>query len=268
MHIQKRTVVSDTIDDSVQKSSIVIEQKIHKCWRRFMNERAIDRAYVPTAHEHAANCLTHGCLIIPSCIAAQRLVSHAKTPAQYWSSVIYGNALIFLFSFSTIFHCSCFHPTYRDTTMRHLLHRADRAFIYIFISASYTPWFHLRSTQTISTNFTVALVWVMAVLGITYQTIYHERYKWLETCIYVIVGVFPGIVILIDMTDLTGILELDIGGLVFILGIFFFKCDGIIPFAHAIWHCFVFFGAAIQYYAIYTYLLVPPISSNEFYSKI
>jgi monocyte-to-macrophage differentiation protein len=63
--------------------------------------------------EHAANCLTHGCLIIPSFIAAQCLMSHAKTPAQYWSSIIYGNALIFLFSFSTIFHCSCFHPTYK-----------------------------------------------------------------------------------------------------------------------------------------------------------
>ncbi|CAF4420780.1 unnamed protein product, partial [Adineta steineri] len=32
-------------------------------------------------------------------------------------------------------------------------------------------------------------------------------------------------------------------------------------------HCFVFFGAAIHYYAIYTYLLVPTIPSNEFYSK-
>ncbi|CAF0822388.1 unnamed protein product [Adineta steineri] len=266
MHIQKRIVVSDTIDDSVQKSSSVIEQRNHKCWRRFMNERAVERAYVPTSHEHAANCLTHGCLIIPSFIAAQRLLLHAKTPAQYWSSIIYGNALIFLFSFSTIFHCSCFHPTYKDSAMRHLLHRVDRAFIYIFISASYTPWLLLRPTQTISTSFTVALVWIMSILGITYQTIYHERYKLLETCFYVIVGVFPAIVI-IDMTDHTGILELAIGGLVFLLGIFFFKCDGIIPFAHAIWHCFVFFGAAIHYYAIYTYLLVPTISSNEFYSK-
>ncbi|CAF1004743.1 unnamed protein product [Adineta steineri] len=89
MHIQKRIVVSDTIDDSVPKSSSVIEQKTHKSWRRFINERAVERAYVPTSHEHAANCLTHGCLIIPSWIAAQSLLLHAKTPAQYWSSIIY-----------------------------------------------------------------------------------------------------------------------------------------------------------------------------------
>jgi len=231
-----------------------------------MNERTIDRAYVPTTHEHAANCLTHGCLIIPSFIAAQYLISHAKTPAQYWSSIIYGNALIFLFSFSTVFHCSCFHPTYSESPVRHLLHRVDRAIIYIFISASYTPWLLLRPTQTTSAVFTVALVWIMAILGITYQTVFHERYKWLETCFYVIVGVFPGIVI-IDMTEHTGIYELALGGLVFLLGVFFFKCDGIIPFAHAIWHCFVFFGAAIHYYAIYTHLLVSPLFQNEFYYK-
>jgi monocyte-to-macrophage differentiation protein len=41
----------------------------------------------------------------------------------------------------------------------------------------------------------------MAILGITYQTLYHERYKWLETCFYVIVGVFPALVI-IDMVGL------------------------------------------------------------------
>ena len=52
-------------------------------------------------------------------------------------------------------------------------------------------------------------------------------------------------------------MELAIGGLIFLLGIGFFKCDGIIPFAHAIWHCFVFFGAAVHYYAISTYLIVP-----------
>ena len=42
----------------------------------------------------------------------------------------------------------------------------------------------------------------MAILGITYQILYHERYKWLETCFYVIVGVFPAITI-IDMVGLS-----------------------------------------------------------------
>jgi monocyte-to-macrophage differentiation protein len=54
-----------------------------------------------------------------------------------------------------------------------------------------------------------------------------------------------------------GLIEMAIGGFMFFSGVFFFKSDGIIPFAHAIWHCFVFFGASFQYYAVYTYLIVP-----------
>jgi len=51
MHIQKRSVSSNISDDRVQKSTAIPpEQKTHRCWRRFMNERAIDRAYIPTAH--------------------------------------------------------------------------------------------------------------------------------------------------------------------------------------------------------------------------
>jgi hypothetical protein len=46
MHVKKRTVNKDV----VQKLSTPLEQKTHKYWRRFMNERAIDRAYVPTNH--------------------------------------------------------------------------------------------------------------------------------------------------------------------------------------------------------------------------
>jgi channel protein (hemolysin III family) len=41
----------------------------------------------------------------------------------------------------------------------------------------------------------------MALLGITYQILYHERYKLLETCIYIVVGLFPAIVS-IDMVCL------------------------------------------------------------------
>lgn len=51
-----------------------------------------------------------------------------------------------------------------------------------------------------------------------------------------------------------GMMELTLGGVLYVSGVVFFKCDGIIPFAHAIWHLFVAMAAYAHYYAILNYL--------------
>lgn len=59
-----------------------------------------------------------------------------------------------------------------------------------------------------------------------------------------------------------GLQELACGGLIYCLGVFFFKSDGVIPFAHAIWHMFVALAAAVHYYAIWKYLYNAPSSDT------
>lgn len=65
-------------------------------------------------------------------------------------------------------------------------------------------------------------------------------------------------IIFSSQSNTEGLQELACGGLIYCLGVFFFKSDGVIPFAHAIWHVFVALAAAVHYYAIWKYLYKAP----------
>ena len=80
--------------------------------------------------------------------------------------------------------------------LRDLFHRGDRAMIYLFIAGSYTPWLTIKSYQPESLAHQLTwLVWVLAILGIIYQQLFHEKYKLLETTIYVTVALAPSLAV-------------------------------------------------------------------------
>ena len=80
--------------------------------------------------------------------------------------------------------------------MRDLLHRGDRAMIYLFIAGSYTPWLTLKTytPNSYAVELTWA-IWILASMGILYQQMFHEKYKWLETTIYVTVALAPSLAV-------------------------------------------------------------------------
>nr|CAG4645190.1 EOG090X0FVK [Leptodora kindtii] len=230
-------------------------------------------AYVPTTLEHLANILTHGVCVLPAIYAMWPLLERASNTAQFWAAFIYGAALIMLFSVSALFHTCCLCSKSR---IRDWFHRGDRAMIYLFIASSYFPWLslvpckspdaHTPPSSMLPTvlswfgiNSVLAAdlrwtVWFLAAMGILYQQIFHEKYKWLETFFYVLVSLVPSIPFL-HQEEMQGMWELKIGGMFYLIGIIFFKSDGRIPFAHAIWHLHVAVGASIHYYAVSSYLM-------------
>ncbi|ELU12479.1 hypothetical protein CAPTEDRAFT_159890 [Capitella teleta] len=220
-----------------------------------MNGRAKPgTAYVPTRVEQLANMVTHGLWIPPSVLGIGWMLYLASTPLQSLAALVYGLALIALFSVSTIFHTISYSA--KCSTLKNFFHIGDRAIIYVFIAASYTPWLALKNFDGWGT-LTLWIVWIAAMLGIAYQYTFHEQFKWLETLLYVLIGVLPSVVIICMEEPRAGLYEMAIGGAVYISGVFFFKCDGVIPFAHAIWHCFVSIGACLHFIAVCVYLLGP-----------
>ncbi|XP_016361395.1 monocyte to macrophage differentiation factor 2-like [Sinocyclocheilus anshuiensis] len=183
---------------------------------RFMNNRVpSSKRYQPTEYEHAANCATHG------------------------------------FIMSTMFHTVSWKKSHlRKVEQR--FHMCDRMVIYFFIAASYAPWLNLRELGPWAVHMRW-LVWIMACAGSAYVFFFHEKNKILDLLCYTAMGAVPAVVLL-SVPNREGILELSVGGVFYCLGIVFFKSDGLIPFAHAIWHVFVAVGAGIHYYAIWRYL--------------
>ncbi|XP_060224035.1 monocyte to macrophage differentiation factor 2 isoform X3 [Meriones unguiculatus] len=244
-----------------------------------MNDRVpAHKRYQPTEYEHAANCATHAFWIIPSILGSSNLYFLSDDDWESISAWIYGLGLCGLFVVSTVFHTVSWKKSHLRS-VEHCLHMIDRMAIYFFIAASYAPWLNLRELGPWASHMRW-LVWIMASIGTVYVFFFHERvlssvcapplpegvsrdrvtclprYKLVELLCYVVMGFFPALVIL-SMPNTEGIWELMTGGVFYCLGMVFFKSDGRIPFAHAIWHLFVAFGAGTHYYAIWRYLYLP-----------
>ncbi|XP_075262808.1 monocyte to macrophage differentiation factor-like [Convolutriloba macropyga] len=161
-------------------------------------------------------------------------------------------ALVQLLTCSTVHHLMslCGHSS---SLIGKLAHVGDRVAIFIFIAASYTPWLVLRSYGAVNPQTVLWIIWAIVVIGLFIQVFYHDEYQNAEVLLYVAVGIGPSAVI-IESICFNGWKELAFGGAMYIFGVIFYKLDGIMPFAHAVWHLFVITGALTHYYAIYTNL--------------
>jgi len=247
----------DSTSDSSNANQIISrKEEISRYFKsiRWKNEPAPPHtAYEPTLIEHWANIVTHGFYIIPVIFYCHDLYRQTRTSKEIWSSVVYSAVSIGLFSVSTIFHiiaCSG-----HRGTLHELFHRLDRLMIYLFIAGSYTPWLSLKNFHSEAWGrWLEYAIWPISALGILYQQLFHEKNKLLSTVIYIIIGVTPALVVF-EMTDLSGLEELKLGGIVYLIGVIFFKLDGRLPMAHAIWHLFVVFAAKIHFDAVDKYLI-------------
>ncbi|XP_040047607.1 monocyte to macrophage differentiation factor 2a isoform X2 [Gasterosteus aculeatus] len=192
--------------------------------------------------------------ILPSLVGGSVLHFLSVDQWQRLAAWLYGSGLTGLFVTSTLFHTAAWKISHlRKVEQR--FHMCDRMAIYFFIAASFSPWLMLRELGPWTCHMRW-LIWVMAVVGSTYVFFFHERYKLVELFGYVAMGVLPALVIL-SMVERAGVCELALGGVFYVVGAVFFKSDGVVPFAHAIWHLFVAAGASVHYYAIWRYLYLP-----------
>ncbi|WP_404299313.1 hemolysin III family protein [Halomonas sp.] len=207
-----------------------------------------------TLLEELLHSISHGVGAALSLAGAVVLLVLASLTAQVdpWklaSIGLYGISLVLLYSVSTLYH-SVRHPR-----LKRLFQLLDHCAIYLLIAGTYTPFLlvNLRGP----TGWTLfAVVWTLALGGITCKLLWPHRFAALRVGIYLLMGwliLFAGAE-LAEKLPSTGLLLLIAGGLSYTLGVIFFAISTI-PYNHVIWHLFVMGGSTCHYFAIYTSVL-------------
>uniref|UniRef100_A0A8C2WFU2 Monocyte to macrophage differentiation-associated n=1 Tax=Cyclopterus lumpus TaxID=8103 RepID=A0A8C2WFU2_CYCLU len=169
---------------------------------RFMNRRASANCrYQPTCYEHAANCYTHAFLIMPAVVGMALLHRLSDSGWERITAWVYGVGLCALFLVSTVFHIITWKRSHMRS-MEQCFHMCDRVVIYFFIAASYTPWLNLRELGPLAAH----MRWFVVAHGGCWHHLMSST------------------IMKSDNTE--GLQELACGGLLYCLGVFFFKSDG------------------------------------------
>lgn len=199
------------------------------------------------------------------------MVSIADTEAKKFSAWVYGIALIALFSVSTMYHI-VFYYNWSELLFR-VFKLGDRIMIFVFIAGSYTPWVVLVDLPDnwFWGETMMIFIWSVALFGTlfsSYFTLSRKRnsaVEIIELALYLLLGwvaMFVYEPMLRSAAPTDGLIIMLIGGLSFSVGVLFFRQDGVLPFAHTIWHLFVVLGCLLHYYAV-GYSLMPSISHTS-----
>lgn len=196
------------------------------------------------------NAVTHGIgvgLSIAGLVVLLLKGAQTGSTLEIVSYSIFGASLILLYLCSTLYHSLIF------TRARKLFKIFDHSSIYVLIAGSYTP----LCLITIGGAKGWALfyvVWVIAILGIIYKSLWIEKFKNLSTVLYIGMGWLCMVAIkeLYAGLGTNGFGLLLAGGLAFTIGAAFYSMRSV-KFMHVLWHLFVMTGTGFMYFAILLY---------------
>jgi hemolysin III len=207
----------------------------------------------PSRGEEIANSSTHA---VGAVLAVAGLVVLAHSAIRYGTArsivgcVVFGAALVFLYSASTLYHSVGSGRGRAKAVLRVLDHSA----IFLLIAGTYTP-FTLVSLRGPWGWSLFGAVWGLALAGIALRLVLPRRPTGPFVALYLAMGwcVVVAAKPLLAALAPGGIALLAAGGVAYSAGIVFYAWRSL-PYAHAIWHGFVLAGSALHFAAVLLYV--------------
>lgn len=207
---------------------------------------------IRSQREEWLNTWSHGFFAILAVFAFAYVVFCAlgsNKPYALESALVYGTSLVVLFAASAFYH------GVSSPLMKKRLRIMDHCAIFIFIAGNYTPLLLLTVGGT--TGYSLLLLqWTVAAIGIVLKIKFTGKYDIMFILLFVVmawIGVIQGDYLYTTLPR-AGFNLLIFGGIIYMLGIIFYKAEAVIPYAHLIWHLFVMGGSLIHYIAMINYV--------------
>jgi hemolysin III len=206
-----------------------------------------------TRRQEAAASLTHGVAAVLALLLLPLLIVLAlrQGSARHVVSVsLFGGALIFLFTASSLMHWR-----YMKGTARRFFDFLDYAGIYLVIASTYTP-FCLVTLRGAEGWTLFGVVWGLAALGTLLALFIGPRFDKYSSAIYLTMGWLVLFAIRPLARGLTagGLALLLGGGVAYSLGVVVLLTKRFFH-SHAVWHLLVGLGALLHALAIIFYVL-------------
>lgn len=206
-----------------------------------------------TLGEELMSAISHG---VGALLGVAALVLCVVRSAQHGSamaivcSAIYGFTLIVLYTMSTMYHSLAVNRA------KKVFRVIDHCSIYLLIAGTYTP-FSLITLNGTAGYIIFAVVWITAIVGITFSAIDLKRFRVFSMTAYIAMGwvIIFAFKPLLDAMPAPGIWLLLSGGIAYTLGVLPFALGKKHKYMHSLFHFFVLAGSILHFLCIYLYVI-------------
>lgn len=170
------------------------------------------------------------------------------------SGIIYGITMILLYTMSSIYHgLSPKRPS------KKVLQVLDHCSIFLLIAGCYTPvaLSGIRRIDPVAGWTIFGVIWIIAILGITLNSIDLKRFKVFSMICYLIMGwcIVFRISLLPQIFPPIGIVLLVLGGIAYTVGAILYGVGKKHKYMHSIFHLFIVLGSILQFFSILLYIM-------------
>lgn len=169
-------------------------------------------------------------------------------------SSIYGFTMILLYTMSSLYH-----GLKTNSMAKRVFQVLDHCSIFLLIAGTYTPiaLCSLRSYDATMGWTIFGIIWGVAILGITLNSIDLKRFKIFSMICYLVMGwcIIIKANLLPTLLGIKGCTLLVTGGVVYTIGAILYGVGKKHKYIHSIFHLCIFVGSLLHFFCILFYVI-------------